>query len=78
MPITLPQGSSVKTNDAIRRANSDIYLADPTRRGYVVLDIRADRLEARLRCVDTVKKPEMTISTFAEFSVAAGHPGIQK
>ena len=72
------QGSSPKVNDAIKESNPDIHFADSTRRGYVVLDIRADRLEARLRCVDSVKKPEMAISTVAEFTVPAGRPGIPK
>jgi alkaline phosphatase D len=72
------QGSSVATNAAIQAANPDIHFQDPTRRGYVVLDIGPDRLEARLRCVDSVKKPQMTIATAATYGVAAGAPGIRK
>jgi alkaline phosphatase D len=72
------QGSSVRTNDAIKAANPDIHLADPTRRGYVVLDFRAGRLEARLRCVETVKRPESPISTLATFTVEDGRPGARK
>ena len=67
-----------ETADAIRRANPDIRFADARRRGYVVLDIAERGLEARLRCVDTVKRPDMSISTLASFTVAEGQPGVQK
>jgi len=59
-------------------ANPDFHLGDSTQRGYVVLDIGVEGLEARLRVVDNVKTPEMTVSTAATFHVAAGQPGIRK
>jgi alkaline phosphatase D len=72
------QGNTERVTQAIRDTNPDILLADSTRRGYVVLDIGAERLEARLRVVDSVKRPEMAISTLETFAVAAGRSGIQK
>jgi len=44
----------------------------------VVLDLSQRGLEARLRYVDTVKRPDMSISTLASFTVAEGKPGVQK
>ena len=72
------QGNTPRVTQSIRDANPDIVFADSTRRGYVVLDIGADTLEARLRVVDSVKRPEMAISTLATFTVAAGQAGIRK
>jgi alkaline phosphatase D len=66
------------TADAIRRANPDIRFADARQRGYVVLDLSRRGLEARMRCVDSVKKADMSISTLASFTVAEGTPGAQK
>jgi alkaline phosphatase D len=62
----------------IRDANPDIVFAESTRRGYVVLDIGVERVEARLRVVDSVKKPGMAASTLATFGVEQGRAGIQK
>ena len=72
------QGNTMRVTDAIRAENPDIAFADSTRRGYTVLDIGRERLEARLRVVDSVKEPQMAISTLATFSVAAGRAGLQK
>ena len=64
--------------EAIRRANPDVRYAEARRRGYTVMDIGRERTEARLRCVDTVKRADMTIATTETFTVLAGRPGIQK
>jgi alkaline phosphatase D len=72
------QGNTARVTELIRAANPDIAFADSTRRGYVVLDIRAEGIEASLRVVDSVKQPEMKLSTLRTFRVEAGRPGLQK
>ncbi|MBL0141573.1 MAG: alkaline phosphatase D family protein [Betaproteobacteria bacterium] len=62
---------------AIRDANPHIKYADGSRRGYVMLDIGHDRIETRLRVVDSVKREDAGISTAATFTVAAGRPGLE-
>jgi alkaline phosphatase D len=64
--------------EAIQRANPDVRYADARQRGYTVLDIGRERLEARLRCVASVKRADTAIATAATFSVLAGRPGAQK
>jgi len=46
-------------------------------RGYHLLDIRRDRIDARVRVVDTVLKPQSTPSTLARLRVDAGRPGVR-
>jgi alkaline phosphatase D len=72
------QGNTDRVTQLIHDTNPDIAFAEASRRGYVVLDIGADRLEAKLRVVDSVKKPDMTLSTAQVFAVAAGRAGILK
>jgi alkaline phosphatase D len=71
-------GSDAKRVAAVREANPHIRYADGSRRGYVLLDFGRDRLEARLRVVDTVKRQDAGISTAATFGVRAGRPGIEE
>lgn len=46
------------------------------RRGYILCDLTSARLLASLRTVDTVRAPTATVTTAAEFQVAAGQPGL--
>ncbi|MEV7385242.1 alkaline phosphatase D family protein [Streptomyces sp. NPDC091215] len=46
------------------------------RRGYLLLDISADGIEARLRTISTVVTRDGTTSTAATFRVADGVPGV--
>lgn len=71
------EGPTAKRVARIREANADIRYANGGERGYVLLDIAADRLEARLRTVESVTQPGAGISTTATFSVAAGRPGLE-
>jgi len=72
------QGPNAKATDALRAANPHIRYANGEDRGYVVLDIRPDKLEARLRAVATVKLEDAPVSTRASFEVAAGRGGIAR
>ncbi|MET8242961.1 alkaline phosphatase D family protein [Streptomyces sp. NPDC005202] len=46
-------------------------------RGYHLLDVRRDGIDAEVRVVDTVVKPEATPSTLARLRVEAGRPGVE-
>jgi alkaline phosphatase D len=71
------QGPDTKRTAAVRSANPHIHFADGTRRGYVLVEFGREAALAKLRVVETVKKPDAGISTFASFAVEAGKPGIQ-
>jgi alkaline phosphatase D len=71
------QGFDQKRIDAIRAGNAHIHFADGTRRGYVLLDFGREAALAKLRVVETVKKPDAGIATLAAFAVEAGNPGIR-
>jgi len=70
------QGPDAKLVAGIRDANAHIRHADGSKRGYVLFDIDRDRLQAKLRVLDTVKRPDAAVSTDATFTVRAGVPGI--
>ena len=72
------QGGGRKLVQSIREANPHIRYADGSRRGYAMLDIGRERLEARLRVLDTVARRDAEVSTAARFTVLAGRPGIAK
>jgi len=70
------RGLGMKAVNAIREANPPIRFADSARRGYVLLDLGPDRLDAHLRVVDDARRRDAALSTAASFSVVAGTPGI--
>lgn len=43
----------------------------------MLLDLGRDRLETRLRVVETVKRADAGITNAATFSVTAGRPGLE-
>ncbi len=71
------QGFDQKRIDAIRAANAHIHFADGTRRGYVLLEFGREAASARLRVVETVKRPDAGVATIAAFVVEAGRPGVK-
>ncbi|MEV5843028.1 alkaline phosphatase D family protein [Streptomyces sp. NPDC051985] len=46
-------------------------------RGYHLFDIRRDGIDAQVRVVDTVVRPQAAASTLAALRVEAGEPGVQ-
>jgi alkaline phosphatase D len=72
------QGPSAKLQQALRDANPHIRYVNGNDRGYIVLDIGSDKLEARVRRVSTVKAQDAAISTAASFEVEAGSPGVRR
>ena len=72
------QGRPQTQSDAIRRANPHLKFVESDRRGYVVIDVTATQLTAKLRVVNSVKKPTSRMSTRATYTVRAGTPGARK
>jgi alkaline phosphatase D len=70
-------GPDSKRVAAVREANPHIRFADGSKRGYVVLEFGRDRLETRLRVVESVKRADADVATAATFTVRAGRPGIE-
>jgi alkaline phosphatase D len=81
-------GTSISTggnaNTAAFHATYDPIMAESphwkyidNQRGYIVCDVNEERLDARLRVVDTVLAPTAEVSTAARFEVTAGTPGIR-
>ncbi len=58
--------------------NPHFIFADGERKGYGLLDLRADRLETTLRVVDDVTRADSAASTLARFEVRAGRPHIER
>jgi alkaline phosphatase D len=69
------QGPDAKRVAAIKAANAHIRFGEGSRRGYMLLNLMRRNLEAKLRVVDTVKRPDAGISTLASFVVEDGTPG---
>ncbi|MEU9557460.1 alkaline phosphatase D family protein [Streptomyces fumanus] len=59
-----------------RRADNPHWKLLDAHRGYHLFDIRRDRIDARVRVVDTVLKPRATPRTLAKLRVRAGRPGV--
>jgi alkaline phosphatase D len=78
-------GTSI-SSDGIPRArieswaadNPHIKYADPTRRGYTVMELSGRRCVARLHTLDEVKDPDSRIRNLVSFAVDNGRPGAQR
>jgi alkaline phosphatase D len=64
--------------EQIRADNPHIVFADSSRRGYVVVDLTADRCDARFRVIDDAADPLSAVSTQAAFAIEAGRPGAKR
>jgi alkaline phosphatase D len=62
--------------DPLRADNPHWRLID-AHRGYHLFDVRPDRIDARVRIVDTVLRPTASASTLAALRVDAGRPGVR-
>jgi alkaline phosphatase D len=71
-------GRTQSATDAIVRDNPHIVHGDSERRGYVVLDVTAERCTARLRVVEDVTERDTGVVTAATFAIDAGRPGVQR
>jgi alkaline phosphatase D len=60
-----------------RQDSPHIKYADPTRRGYSVVELSGKRCFVRLRTLDDVRDPQSGIRTLRTFAVEDGRPGAQ-
>jgi len=71
------QGLPRRRVEAWLRDSPHVHYADPTRRGYTVMELSAKRCFVQLRTLDDVKDPHSSIRTLRTFSVENGKPGAQ-
>jgi alkaline phosphatase D len=72
------QGPSRREIAAWAEDNPHIKYANPTRRGFTVIELSARRCLAQLRTLDDVKDPQSAIKTLVQFAVEDGRPGAQR
>ncbi|WP_432056729.1 alkaline phosphatase D family protein [Streptomyces sp. bgisy022] len=60
-----------------RRPDNPHWKLLDAHRGYHLFDIRPDRIDARVRVVDTVLRPRAVPRTLARLRVDAGRPGVR-
>ena len=69
------EGSSQAGLDKMRAANPNILFANSAKRGYLRLDVTAERVQADLVGMDSVTELNAGASTYARYVVEAGRPG---
>jgi alkaline phosphatase D len=72
------QGPSERIALGILENNPHIRYCNPLDRGYSMVELRRDRLDGRLRAVESVKRPDAPVSTAAEGTLREGKPGFPK
>jgi alkaline phosphatase D len=72
------QGRAQAALDAQMARNPHVRFADATRRGYVLVELNAQRWQTELRVLDDVTDPGSAIRTQARFIVEAGRAGASK
>jgi alkaline phosphatase D len=71
------QGPSAASVQAILQASPWIRYGTGSLRGYTLVELGRDGLDAHLRAVETVKRPQASIRTAESAHVAAGRPGLE-
>jgi alkaline phosphatase D len=61
--------------DAIIADNPHVRLGNPTRRGYVRVELTPQRMQVDLRAMRSVTQPRAPVDTLASFVVEDGRPG---
>jgi alkaline phosphatase D len=56
--------------------NPHVHFFDSRRRGYVLIDLTTDAMQAQMRVVSDAHDPKATIATFKTFAVEGGRPGV--
>ena len=72
------QGAARNRVDGWRADNPHIRHADPTHRGYTVIELSNRRCSAHLRTLDDVRDPQSRIRSLAAFAVEDGRPGAER
>jgi alkaline phosphatase D len=75
---TTTRGRAQSATDAIVRENPHNLHGDSARRGYVVLDVTAERCTARLRVIKDAADRHTGVRTAATFAIDAGRPGARR
>jgi alkaline phosphatase D len=71
------RGLSDTVVDGIRQSNADIHHARADERGYTLLDLRAERLEAQFRTTAHPVLPDSRLQRQASFVVQRGRPQVE-
>lgn len=71
-------GPSRPRTEAWVADNPHIKYADPTRRGYTVMELSARRCVAHLRTLDDVRNPDTRIRTLVSFATDDERPGAHR
>ncbi len=53
-----------------------MHFFESRRRGYVVADLKPDRMEVRMRAVSDAHDPKASIETLKSYVVESGRPGV--
>lgn len=72
------QGPSDKEIAEFLRLNHHVHFADGKDRGYTTVRLEKDKAKAELRTIGSVKIPDSTMSTVAQYQVEKGRPGAVK
>ena len=72
------QGHARHAIEAWKEDNGHFKYANPTRRGYTVLELSRRGALAHLRTLDDVKDPRSRIRTLVRYAVEDGRPGAQR
>ena len=73
--ITSQNGRKQEDLDAMLPDNPHLRFGNPTRRGYVRVEVTPQRLSADLRAMRSVTQPRAEADTLASFVVEDGRPG---
>jgi alkaline phosphatase D len=69
------QGPDAKRVARILERNPHIHYGNGAKRGYLLVDVTANRMATKLRAMETVKRPEAKIETLASWVVEDGIAG---
>jgi alkaline phosphatase D len=69
------QGPDGKRVAQILERNPHIHFANGSKRGYLLMDVTAQRMLTKLRAMETVKRHDARIETLASWIVEDGTPG---
>jgi alkaline phosphatase D len=72
------QGHPRERVESWKDDNPHFKYANPTRRGYTVMELSGRRALAHLRTLDDVKDPQSRIRTLVRYAVEDGRPGAQR
>ena len=69
------QGPDSKRVAQMLERNPHLLFANGSKRGYLLMDVTAQKMETQLRAMETVKRHDAGIETLAAWTVEDGKPG---